>query len=71
MESNQVMFYGIAGSPTARRNLYLGIDRGQVRIDRPTTDDELFRNECISQALCYEAQHLHLASRQSVGISGS
>ena len=53
VKSNQVMFHSIAGSPTARRNLNLEIDRGQVRIDRSRTDDELFSNVRISQPLCH------------------
>ena len=49
------MVYGIAGSPTARRNLDLGIDRGQMCIHRSRTDDELFGNLRVSQPLGYVA----------------
>ena len=71
MKSNQVMSHGIARSPTARSNLDLGINRGQVCIDRATTDDKLFSNVCISPSLCDVAQHLYFACRQSVRIGGS
>ena len=66
--SQEVMFDGIAGSSTARTDAQLVVERAHVGLDGEQANDELLGNLRVTQPLCHQAQHLHFAGRQSVGI---
>ena len=63
------MLNGIARGGTAGGDPDLAIDRGQVCVDGPWTDDKLFGHLLILQPLCHESQHLDLSGRQTVRTS--
>lgn len=67
---HKVVLNGVVRGSTARGDTDLAIDGGQVGIDRARTDHQLFGHLLIRQPLRHQAQHLHLAGRQSIGIDG-
>src|SRR6266851_5661763 len=66
--SHQALLHGVARSSTARGDLDLAIDRGQVSIDGARTDDEVVSYLCIGQSLCEQAQHLDFTRGQAIGV---
>src|SRR5438270_12318886 len=63
-ELDQFVLNSVAGGGTARGNPDLAVDRGQVPVDRATTDDQLLGYLGVGQSLGHQAQHLHLAGCQ-------
>ena len=64
---DQVVVHRVAGSRSTRGDLELAVDRGQVRIHRSGTDDELLSDLSVSESLRHESQHLDFAGGQAVG----
>lgn len=66
---HQVMFKSIAHGSATRGDCNLAIDRGQVRVDRPRADHELFGYLLVRQSLGYQAQYLYFPGRKSSRIN--
>ncbi len=62
----QVVFYGIASRSTARGDPQLAVDRAHMRIDSDQADNEPLGHLRAGQALCQQAQHVHLTRCQVV-----
>ena len=58
---DEVLIDGIAGRGTARGDLNLTVDRGQVPVHGAARDDQLFGYLGIGQPLSHELQHLYFA----------
>src|SRR5258707_597183 len=63
------MLDGVAGGGTARGDPELAVNRGEVKVDRARTDDELLGYLGIGQPLCHQAQYLDLTRRQASRIA--
>src|SRR5258708_8545290 len=63
------MLDGVAGGGTARGDPELAVNRGEVKVDRARTDDELLGYLGIGQPLCHQAQYLDLTRRQATRIA--
>lgn len=68
--SDEVVLQGIAGGGTAGGDLDLGVDRGEVVVDRPSADHELLGDLGIGESLGHEPQYVDLAGGQVVGKGG-
>src|SRR5437868_3613523 len=66
----QVVLQSIAGGSGARGDAQLAIEGGGMVVDGAGTEHQVSGNLGIRQALGYQAQHLHLAGRQSRGRGG-
>src|SRR5689334_14421556 len=63
----QVVLKRIAGGGGSRGDAKLAIQRGGMVVDGARTDHQVCGNLGVGPALCYQAQHLYLAIRQSRG----
>ena len=68
--SGQVMLKGVARECTARAETELTVQGTHMGVDGVRTHDELLGDLGVGQSPCHQAQHLHLARRQSIGIGG-
>ena len=68
--SHQMLFNRVASGRTARRNLELAVDGGEVPVDGAGTDNQLSGQLGIGQPLGHQAQHFHLACGQASGMIG-
>src|SRR5258707_10369847 len=64
------MFNRVAGSGAARREGSLAINRSEMSMNGMHTEDQLFRNLSIGQALCHQAKHLNLTRCQPIWRCG-